>query len=81
MLLTHGARSVLLAARRTEEPDALQAWALRLELRSGHNVATIALANRLARIAWRVWTDQRAYERAQRLPATGRLGRGGRQPQ
>jgi hypothetical protein len=78
MLLTHGARSVLLAARRTEQPDALQLWALRLELRSGHNIATIALANRLARIAWRVWTDQRAYERS-RSPAVGRLGRGGRQ--
>jgi transposase len=78
MLLTHGARSALLAARRTEQPDALQSWALRLELRSGHNIATIALANRLARIAWRVWMDRRAYEHAERSPATRRPGRGGR---
>jgi transposase len=75
MMLTHGARSALLAARRTEKPDRLQCWALRVELRCGHNKATVALANRLARIAWRVWLDQRAYER---LPEPGRPGRGGR---
>ena len=74
MLLTHGARSALLAAHRVEEPDPLQVWALRIQLRSGHNKATIALANRLARIAWRVWRDQRPYESAR----TGRSGRGGR---
>jgi transposase len=75
MLLTHGARSALLAAHRVEEPDPLQVWALRIQLRSGHNKATIALANRLARITWRVWRDQRPYESA---PRTGRPGRGGR---
>ena len=75
MLLTHGARSALLAARRAQEPDPLQVWALRVELRSGHNKATIALANRIARIAWRVWRDQRAYEPS---PRAGRFGPGGR---
>lgn len=75
MLLTHGARSALLAAHRTKEPDRLQCWALRVELRCGHNKATVALANRLARIAWRVWLDQRAYEC---LPQPGCSGRGGR---
>lgn len=75
MLLTHGARSALLAARRVEEPDPLQLWALRVELRSGHNKATIALANRIARIAWRVWCDERPYEPS---PSTGRCGPGGR---
>lgn len=62
MLLIHGARSMLHAARRAEEPDDLGAWALRLQARSGHNVAAVALANRLARIAWRVWKDQRPFE-------------------
>lgn len=74
MMLTHGARSALLAARRTKQPDSLQRWALRVELRCGHNKATVALANRLARIAWRVWRDQRAYER---LPDSGHPGQGG----
>ncbi len=77
MLLTHGARSALLAAHRIDDPDALQCWALRVELRTHHNKATVALANRLARIAWRVWRDQRAYERRFE---PGPVGRGGRQP-
>jgi hypothetical protein len=76
MLLTHGARSALLAARRVEEPDPLQLWSLRVELRSWHNEATIALANRIARIAWRVWCDERPYEPSL---STGRCGPGGRQ--
>lgn len=77
MLLIHGARSALLAARRTKEPDRLQCWALRVELRCGHNKATVALANRLARIAWRVWRDQRDYKRLPE-PEPGPISRGGR---
>lgn len=77
MLLVHGARSALLAAHRADSPDDLQAWALRVELRSGHNVATVALANRIARIAWRVWKDHRAF---QRFSQVGPSGQGGRQP-
>jgi transposase len=76
MLLVHGARSALLAAHRAEHPDDLQLWALSVELRGGHNVATVALANRLARIAWRVWCNHRPYERSF---TAGRYGRGGRQ--
>jgi transposase len=71
MLLVHGARSALLAAHRAEQPDDLQTWALRVELRSGHNVATVALANRVARIAWRVWKDQRAFQRHSTIKAPG----------
>jgi transposase len=33
----------------------LQRWALQLEQRVGHNKATVALANKLARICWAVW--------------------------
>ena len=62
---------------RFTSPDDLQAWALRVELRSGHNVATVALANRIARIAWRVWKDHRAF---QHFSQVGPSGRGGRQP-
>jgi transposase len=54
-LLTHGARSVLWKARSRKEPDRLRAWALRVEQLRGHNKAAIALANKLARIAWAVW--------------------------
>ncbi len=56
-LLTHGARSVLAAAPRQSEPDRLRHWALELSARVGHNKATIALANKLARYAWAVATQ------------------------
>jgi len=63
VLLIHGARAALLAAHRTQEPDTLQAWALHTAEARGHNIATVALANRMARIAWRVWRDQRPFQR------------------
>ena len=66
MLLIHGARSALHAGKRADEPDDLRTWALDVERRRGHNVAAVALANKLARVAWRVWRDQRPFE--QRRP-------------
>ncbi|MBT8396655.1 MAG: IS110 family transposase, partial [Gemmatimonadetes bacterium] len=63
VLLIHGARAALLAAHRTLEPDDLQTWAVRTAQARGHNIATVALANRMARIAWRVWRDQRPFQR------------------
>jgi transposase len=64
-LLVHGARSALLAARRAERSgkplDRLRRWALDCERRTGHNKATVALANRLARIVWATWKYQRSF--------------------
>lgn len=55
-LLIHGGRAVLRAAsmrRRAGRPlDPLQAWALELAQRQGHNKAAVALANKLARRLW-----------------------------
>lgn len=62
MLLVHGARSALVAAHRVEEPDQLQTWAIRTQKARGHNIAVVALANRITRIAWRVWRDQRPFQ-------------------
>jgi transposase len=62
MLLIHGARAALLAGKRVENPDRLRAWALALEARSHHNQATVALANKLARIAWALATHQTVYQ-------------------
>jgi len=60
MLLIHGARSALLAAKRARSRDKplteLQRWVLATEARIGHNKATVALANKTARILWAVWT-------------------------
>ena len=55
MLLIHGARAVLWAAKRRRTPDRLRTWALNLQTLRGHNKAAIALANKLARVVWAVW--------------------------
>ena len=62
MLLIHGARSVLWAAKKREHPNRLEIWALNVERSRGHNKAAVALANKLARIAWAVWSKDRDFE-------------------
>jgi transposase len=61
-LLIHGARAILWHAKRMKQPDRLRTWALRLEKTAGHNKAAVALANKLARIAWAVWKNDRDFE-------------------
>jgi len=61
MLLTHGARSVLRHGHTTATPTPLQRWGLHTEQRRGHNVATVAVANKLARMVWAVWLHQQPY--------------------
>jgi transposase len=61
MLLIHGARSALKAAKRSAQPDRLRSWAVKIEKERGHNKAAVALANKLARIAWAVWVRQTEY--------------------
>lgn len=65
MLLIHGARSVLWAAKSKTNPAPLYLWALDIQQRRGHNIAAVALANKLARFAWIIWKDDRPF----RLPA------------
>ena len=59
-LLTHGARAVLQHAQRRQgrapqQLPRLQAWAVAVAARRGHNKAVMALANKLARTVWAVW--------------------------
>ena len=61
-LLVQGARSVLWSAKRKESPDRLQAWALRSEKALGQNKAAVAVANKLARIAWALWRHEERYQ-------------------
>jgi transposase len=61
MLLIHGARSVLCHAKACAQPSALQHWALQTQQRRGHNIAAVAVANKLARIVWAVWHEQRPF--------------------
>jgi transposase len=67
-LLIHGARSVLLHSR-TKQPDRLREWAQRLGETHGHNKAAVAVANKLARIIWAVWTHQKPFEIIQKRNA------------
>ena len=48
--LVHGARSALI--RMGNKSDRLSRWACALERRHGRNCATVALANKLARVVW-----------------------------
>lgn len=60
MMLIHGARAALMAARRKaangKQLTRLETWAVNTQARVGHNKATVALANKMARIMWAVWT-------------------------
>jgi len=57
-LLIHGGRAVLRSAmmrrRAGRELEPLQAWALDVQQRQGHNRAAVALANKLARRLWAI---------------------------
>jgi transposase len=66
MLLIHGARAVLCHAKTktAPTPDRLRTWALQLERLRGHNKAAVALANKLARIAWAVWRNGSEFSSA-----------------
>lgn len=61
MLLIHGARAVLTRAAESTHPDQLRAWVLNLRSRTHHNKAAVALANKMARIAWAVCVHERDY--------------------
>jgi transposase len=66
-LLTHGARAVLLTAQRTvrvasNKLTRLQRWAVTVAAARGHNKATIAMANKLARIIWAVWSRDQDFD-------------------
>jgi len=51
---------VLLHARKTQ-PDRLRLWAHKLEKALVHNKAAVAVANKMARILWAVWSRQTPY--------------------
>lgn len=65
-LLIAGSRAVLYWAKvmqRSGKPlDRLRAWALETESRIGHNKASVALANKLARIIWATWKYERDFD-------------------
>lgn len=60
LLFTHAGRALLLAAARRrragQQLSRLHQWALQLRDRTHFNKAIVAVANKLARIVWAVWT-------------------------
>lgn len=61
MLLIHGARAVLSRAAEAAHPDRIRVWVLALRGRAHHNKAAVALANKMARIAWAVSVHEADY--------------------
>jgi transposase len=59
MLLIHGARSALNAAKNKE--DGRSRWVMALAARRNKNIATVALANKNARIAWSILSRGETY--------------------
>ena len=66
MLLVHGARAALRAARlrhkRGQVLDRLAHWALEVQQRHGHNKAAVALANKMARRLWAAEHHRRDFD-------------------
>ena len=61
-LLIHGARAVLRWVERKNDPTSR--WAMELKGRRHTNVAAVALANKIARIAYAVLTTGQPYDPA-----------------
>jgi len=58
-LFVHGARAVL--CRTEKQSSGLRAWLTQLAARAHRNVVAVALANKLARVAWAVLSTGEAY--------------------
>lgn len=61
-LMIHGARAVVIQAAKKD--DALSRWINRIKAERGFNKATVALANKLARIGWAVLHNNTTYQAA-----------------
>lgn len=61
-LLIHGARAALNAAKNKE--DGRSRWVMSLSTRRNKNIATVALANKNARIAWSILSRGEPYRKA-----------------
>ena len=61
-LMVHGARSALAALVRLKDGSALGRWARQMLERKPWNVVVVALANKMARMAWAVLARGTVYE-------------------
>jgi transposase len=65
-MMLHGARSVVMHMARKK--SALGAWVEQLSARTHRNVAVVALANKMARIAWVILNKSERYRPAALTP-------------
>ncbi|MCP5443301.1 MAG: IS110 family transposase [Chromatiaceae bacterium] len=61
-LLVHGARAVVIRA--VNKKDRLSRWINKVRAQRGYNKATVALANKMARIGWAVLAHKSVYQPA-----------------
>jgi transposase len=66
-LLIHGARSVVSRARGKTDRQSL--WITRLVARVGRNKACVAVANKIARVAWALLRTGQSYRKPPRQVA------------
>ena len=59
-LLVHGARSAIRTAKGKE--DRLSRWIINLQARRHANIVAVALANKMARMAWVLMTSGQDYD-------------------
>ena len=61
-MLVHGARAVLRTAEAKDKTDPFSRWALDVAKRRGRHKATLAIANKMARIGWVVLAKDLHYD-------------------
>ena len=59
MLVIHGARAVMRVVHR--KSDRISCWAARLEQRRGKNIAAVAMANKMVRMAFALLENKQNY--------------------
>ena len=59
-LLVHGARSAMRTAK--DKDDRLSRWIINLQARRHANVVAVAMANKMARMAWVIMTKDVDYD-------------------
>ena len=61
-MLVHGARAVLRTAEAKDKKDPFSRWALEVAKRRGRHKATLAIANKMARVGWVVLAKDVHYD-------------------
>ena len=66
--LIHGSRSVMVTLNRKKNKSSLETWAFTKKKKIGMNKATVALAHKMARVAFSVIKEDREFERDYKSP-------------